>query len=87
MELLAGCRNKHEQRRLEQLIKDFSLLPTTPEDSLLACQFLADYHLSHGIGILDCLIGASAIGRKIPVVTKNRKHFSILPGLEVITPY
>jgi hypothetical protein len=87
MELLVGCRNKIELRRTEQFIKNFSLLPIRPEDSLLACQFLADYYLSHGIGIMDCFIGASAIGRKIPLATRNKKHFSALPGLTIITPY
>jgi predicted nucleic acid-binding protein len=87
MELFVGCRNKVEQRRTGRFLEVFSMLPITQEDSLLACRILTDHYLSQGIGILDCLIGASAIRRKIPLVTKNKKHFSELPGLTVIAPY
>lgn len=87
MELIAGCRNKAEQRKVEHLLKDFSLLPIRAEDSLLAGDLYARYRLTHGVGILDCLIASTALGRKIVLFTKNEKHFAIFPGVTVRKPY
>jgi predicted nucleic acid-binding protein len=42
---------------------------------------------SRGVGFHDCLLGAAAVRRKIPIATLNEKHFKALPGVKVVKPY
>ncbi|EKO31818.1 hypothetical protein [Leptospira santarosai] len=43
------------------------------------------YKLS--LQINDALIGHAALAFHTPIYTFNRKHFSIINGLEIIEPY
>jgi len=43
--------------------------------------------LSHGSSIADILIGETAVGLGIPIHTFNAKHLSVVPRLEIETPY
>jgi predicted nucleic acid-binding protein len=45
------------------------------------------YHLSHGLGLLDALIAACAIGRAATLLTFNAKHYKAVPGLVIAEPY
>jgi predicted nucleic acid-binding protein len=47
----------------------------------------AAFRLSHGVGLLDALIGHTAIGRNEVLATFNVKHFGPIPGLQTIQPY
>jgi predicted nucleic acid-binding protein len=47
----------------------------------------ARYHLKHGIGILDTLIGQIAVDLDLPLHTFNQKHYSAIPSLKTIQPY
>jgi predicted nucleic acid-binding protein len=87
MELLQGCQNKAEERKVEQFGQPYPLFWPTQAD----CQRgLADYvafHLSHGVGLLDVLIGHTAVGLNEPLATFNVKHYQVIPGLKTIQPY
>ena len=39
-----------------------------------------------GIATPDALIAATAIIHRIPVMTRNRRHFQRVPGLQVLAP-
>ena len=41
----------------------------------------------HGMGFLDCLIGAAAHQHGLVLYALNDRHFSPLPGLQVARPY
>ena len=47
MELLAGCRDKREQREVEQFLKRFTVVPLNEVSSQLAVEVLTRYRLSH----------------------------------------
>lgn len=87
MELFAGCRNKAEEKDVEELLSDFVILPIRAKESLEACNLYIRFHLSHGVGILDSFIASCAIGSNIVLYTKNEKHFRIFPGIKVTRPY
>jgi tRNA(fMet)-specific endonuclease VapC len=38
------------------------------------------------IGIKDILIAATCLEHGVPILTANERHFSRVPGLEVIAP-
>ncbi len=86
MELLVGCRNKREQRAVEQFVKRFELMLVNATITEEAVRLLQRYRLSHGLLIADALIAATAIVDGIPLVSKNQKDYRFIEGLE-LWPY
>jgi len=86
-ELLAGCRNRREQRLVAREMRHYHLLLVTEAISSTALSWFTRFHLSHGIGFLDVLIGATALHQGAIIATLNMKHFTPLPGVRVERPY
>lgn len=86
-ELLAGCRNRREQRAVNQEMRGYQLLLLTEDISRTTLSWFERFSLSHGVGFLDSLIAATAFHQGLPIVTLNTKHFVPLPGVRVIRPY
>ena len=86
MELLAGCRDKTEQREVEHFLKRFDVIPINEAASHLAVELMVRYRLSHGLQIPDALIAATALVSGYSLATKNQKHFRFIPNLKVM-PY
>lgn len=87
MELIQGCRDAVEQKYLEKAIGQFRHVWPTAEDGEEALSRFSNLYLSHGIGILDCLIGQTAISLQLPLYTFNQKHYAVLDNLETVKPY
>ncbi len=87
MELLQGCRNLAEQQQLERQLLRFNLHWPTPVDSQRAYQAFASYRLSHNLGLLDSLIGQTAVGLGEPLATFNVKHYAVIAGLSMVQPF
>ena len=86
-ELLAGCRNRREQRTVAKEMRNYRLLLLTEDVSRTALSWFARFHLSHGVGFLDSLIGATAFHHGLRLATLNTKHFKPFPGLRAERPY
>jgi len=87
MELVQDARNNKEVQAALQLAAPFAIVWPSDADSHQAIQFFATFHLSHGLGLLDALIAASAVGRSAALLTFNRKHYHMIPGLQIVEPY
>jgi hypothetical protein len=87
MELLQGCNNKTEQAKVEQFLTGFDIVWPLPETCDAALEMFARYHLSHKVGLLDALIGQTAVALNLPLHTFNRKHYAAIPNLLTIDPY
>ena len=87
MELLQGCQNIREQKRLEKHLSIFSLFWAGPEDCSRALKIFAAYRLSDQLGLLDALIAETAIGLGASLATFNVKHYRVLVELKTIQPY
>ena len=87
MEILLGARNKQEQQALAEDLARYTILHLESGDSPRAQQWFAQFHLSHGIGILDCLIATMPIRLRKPFYTFNLKHFQVIPGLDARESY
>ncbi len=87
LELLAGCRNLREQRSTVRSFKNIDRVHIESSDSLNALQWYQDFHLSRGVGMLDCFIAAAASRLDCILYTLNTKHFRAIPGLRVKRPY
>jgi len=86
-ELVAGCRNRREQKQVEKELEQYPLILVSGAISASAWNWYRQYRLRDGVGFLDCLIGASAYHLGIPVCTLNDKHFRSLPGVKIERPY
>ena len=86
-ELLAGCRNLREQRATLRSLSTVDMIQVESGDSIQALQWYRSYHLSRGIGFLDCFVAAAARRLGCPVHTLNTRHFKAIPGLKVMRPY
>jgi predicted nucleic acid-binding protein len=87
MELIQGCRNLVEQQRLERQLQRFLHYWPIPADCRRAYQDFADYRLSRGVGLLDALIGQTAVGVGETLATFNTKHYTVITGLITTQPY
>jgi predicted nucleic acid-binding protein len=87
MELIVGCRDKAEVRRVQDTLARFSVLPLTPSISRQAYEWLVQFSKSHGLMIPDALIAATAMESSLGVLTLNERHFAMLPGMAVQRPY
>jgi predicted nucleic acid-binding protein len=87
MELLVGCRNQRELQNVLQSVASATVHELSPMISRQARDWLAQFSLSHGLQIADALIAATAAEQRLPLYTKNVRHFQMLPSLSVIRPY
>jgi len=78
-----GSRNRDRAiRRIEKILSRFSVLKLDYESAKLWGAF-AEKLKSNYIGELDLFIASIALSNKQALVTKNKKHFERVPGLEV----
>lgn len=87
MELIQDARNRRAVQHAQRLVAPLTIVWPTEADCNLALSVFATYHLSHGLGLLDAIIAACAIGRSATLLTFNRKHYSVVPGLLLAEPY
>lgn len=87
MELIQGARNQLEQNKIAKDLQDFSVIWPSSEVCDLALSTFARFHLSHGLGIIDAIIGQVAISLDLPLNTFNQKHYEFIPNLKTFQPY
>lgn len=87
MELVIGCRNADELKRLTTFLDKFSLAWPDSSETARAFQLLLTYRLTTGVGIPDCLIAAMALSRQARLYTFNLRHYQQIAGLEARQPY
>jgi hypothetical protein len=87
MELYQGCQDKSEHSRVERALKNCQIVWASDSTCKLALSAYIAHHLSSGIGILDVLIGQTSIDLRLTLFTFNAKHYQVIPGIDVKTPY
>jgi len=84
-ELYAGVREGDERSKLDQFMLAFVPVGVSPSVAKQAGLFRRDYGKSHGTGLGDSIIAASALATNTTLATLNRKHFPMLE--RVFSPY
>ena len=87
MELIQGCRNKAEQIKVEKSATSHSVVWPSSKTCDEALSVFSRYHLSHSLGLLDALIGETALALNLPLHTFNQKHYAAVPNLKTVQPY
>jgi predicted nucleic acid-binding protein len=86
MEVIVGARDKSELKSTEDFLKDIPIVPLSPSVGMRAYDLLKTFSHSHGLRILDAMIAATAIEETKTLVTRNQKHFRMIPNLLLDVP-
>lgn len=84
-ELYAGVREGKEFEALEQFLQAFEIAPV---DEIIAKKgglYRRDFGPSHGVGLADALIAATAKVKQATLVTLNKRHFPMIR--DILIPY
>ena len=84
-ELYAGVRDGAERTALDAFVAAFEVVPVDDAIAIQGGLYRRDFGKSHGVGLADALIAATAESRGATVVTFNQKHFPMLTSVQV--PY
>lgn len=87
MELLQGCANKTELTKVQKILQNFEIIWPMPEACAEALNVFAEGYLSQGLGLLDTLIGQTAVSLNVPFHAFNTKHYLTIPNLVTVKPY
>jgi predicted nucleic acid-binding protein len=87
MELIQDARNPVEVQRALKLVAPFQIVWPTEADATRALSNFSAFRLSDGLGLLDSLIAACAVGLSGRLLTFNVKHYRVVPGLVLEQPY
>jgi predicted nucleic acid-binding protein len=84
-ELFASVRDGKERTALSAFLSAFEVVAVDAVIAERGGLFRRDYGRSHGTGLADALIGATADHVRAHLVTLNRRHFPMLSDVHV--PY
>jgi predicted nucleic acid-binding protein len=84
-ELHAGVRDGEERDQLAELLSIFNQIPVDPETAAEGGLLRRDFGRSHGTGLIDAILAATALKYGLRLVTLNDKHYPMLP--DVVVPY
>jgi predicted nucleic acid-binding protein len=80
-ELYAGVKGDAEQAALADFVSLFRVIPVSAEIAKAGALHKRDYGKSHGVGLADAILAATAEAEGAELKTLNRKHYPMLKGL------
>lgn len=81
-ELYSGVKGGYELSILSRLILLFPVIPVSTEIARVGGLFRNEYRKSHGTGLTDAIIAATATLENASLKTLNVKHFPMIKGLK-----
>ena len=80
-ELYAGVKGDTEQTALDNFISLFRVVPVIQEIAKTGGIYRRDFAKSHGIGLADAILAATAEVENAELKTLNTKHYPMVRGL------
>ena len=80
-ELYAGVKGDAEQAALENFVSLFRVVPVSAEIAKAGGLYKRDYGKSHGVGLADAILAATAEAENAELKTLNTKHYPMLKDL------
>jgi predicted nucleic acid-binding protein len=80
-ELYAGVKGSAEKAALENFVSLFRVVPVEAEIAKAGGLFMRDYGKSHGIGLADAILAATAEAENAEFKTLNTQHYPMLKSL------
>jgi len=84
-ELFSGVKGSEEMDALDQFMQAFQTIPIDDRLARQAGLIRQEYHPSHGVGLADALIAATALEEGAELFTFNRRHYPMVK--DVSLPY
>ena len=81
-ELYAGVKGDKEQTALDEVVSLFRIVPVTTEIAKTGGLLRRDFGKSHGVGLADAIIAATARMENAELGTLNVKHYPMFPNLK-----
>ena len=81
-ELFAGARNDAERATLDDFVTLFPVAPMTVQVAKVAGSLRREFGKSHGVGLADAIVAATALAEDAELKTINIKHYPMLKGLK-----
>ena len=86
-ELHAGVREGAERHALDTLLSTFAAIDLSAEIAAQGGLLRRDWGKSHGVGLNDALIAATAIHTGRVLLSLNARHFPMLGKGRLVVPY
>ena len=80
-ELYAGVKGDTEQAALKDFISLFRVVPVSAKIAKAGGLYKRDYGKSHGVGLADAILAATAEAENAKLKTLNTKHYPMLKSL------
>ena len=80
-ELYAGVKGKSEQVALDNFVSLFPIVPVDAQVAKAGGLYRRDYGKSHGIGLADAIMAATAEAEKAELKTLKTKCYPMFQGL------
>jgi len=87
LELLQGCNDKKEMRKVEKILQQISVYWLTENGCQYSMKLFSQLRLRTHIGMIDVLVGQTAVELHLPLHTFNKKHYRAIPKLITVQPY
>ncbi|MBL7175949.1 MAG: type II toxin-antitoxin system VapC family toxin [Desulfobacteraceae bacterium] len=81
-ELYSGVKGDAEQAALDNFVSLFRIIPVSAEIAKAGGLYKRDYGKSHGVGLADAILAATAEAENAELKTLNTKHYPMLKGLK-----
>jgi predicted nucleic acid-binding protein len=80
-ELFAGAKGDAELSALEEFVSIFRVVPVNVEIAKAGGLYRSKFGKSHGVGLADAILAATAEAENAELKTLNTKHYPMLKGL------
>ena len=81
-ELYAGVKGTNELTVLDNFISSFRVVPIDSEIAKAGGLYKRDFGKSHGVGLADAILAATADKENAELKTLNVKHYPMIRGLK-----
>lgn len=81
-ELYAGVKGEDELAALDRFVGLFRVVPVSPGIARSGGLYRRDYAKSHGVGLADAIVAATADAEAADVKTLNVKNYPMIKGLK-----
>ncbi len=80
-ELYAGVKGAAEQAALDEFVSLFRIVSVNVNIAKAGGLYKRDYAKSHGVGLADAILAATAEAENVKLKTLNTKHYPMLKSL------
>ena len=80
-ELYAGVKGDAEQSTIDNFVSLFRVIPVGVKIAKVGGIYKRDYGKSHGVGLADAILAATAVVENAELKTLNIKHYPMIKGL------